>query len=84
MDSNLLIALFFIFVGGGAAIGWVRGRLAVGILLGWLLGPIGWAIVWFGPNKVLRCPACGTRLNPGFPTCPGCRAEVPKTSAPRA
>lgn len=36
-----------LFVAVGALIGWWRGRLLEGIVLAWVLGPIGWIVILF-------------------------------------
>ncbi|MEX2306209.1 MAG: hypothetical protein WD738_01370 [Pirellulales bacterium] len=44
-------------IGGLLALA-LNGRVGMGLLLGFLLGPIGWAIIFFLEDKRRRCPAC--------------------------
>jgi hypothetical protein len=65
-----LLVLFWIFC---AFIGWYVGKAkdaeGTGVLLGFLLGPIGVLMTVAIDNRVC-CPQCGTRLNSRPAQCP--------------
>lgn len=64
----------------GGAIGYVigthRGRAWDGCALGAVLGPIGWLLVGFGPNRLRKCPACLGPVLPGATKCRHCASDL--------
>lgn len=59
----------------GAAIGWwARNRFWRGALLGALLGPVGWWLLWRAPGAFAECAACSRPVRVQARTCPHCGA----------
>jgi predicted branched-subunit amino acid permease len=56
----------------GALIGRSRADLAIGVVLAFCLGPIGWLIAALLPDKRLRCFRCGVLLWHAAYRCPAC------------
>jgi hypothetical protein len=54
-----------------------RGLPLVGLLLGALLGPVGWLLVLVLPDHRRPCPVCGEKLLSDEPVCPECGHELP-------
>lgn len=71
-------ALAFTVVGaaGGALIGWFRGRLAVGLILGAALGPLGWLAMPLLPANYVACPSCSCNNRPGAKRCRHCGVDM--------
>jgi hypothetical protein len=58
MDLVVYLLFAFIFFGApGVLIGQRKGRAFAGFVWGMLLGPIGWLIVWLGPDLRQSSPA---------------------------
>lgn len=66
----------------GLGIGAARGRAAFGLLLGFLLGPIGWLIVLILPKEGPRCPECMEVVNAGARRCHHCYSEIVTSDNP--
>ena len=66
--------LWWFILGGivGALIGKAKGRVGLGIFLGALFGPIGWAVVALLSNKIPKCPECGGIIVEGARKCKNC------------
>lgn len=71
---------------GGIAISGVIGGLLghalkdrpnAGVLLGLLLGPIGWLAVFALKDNLRKCPSCLGRVENDATTCRHCRADLP-------
>jgi len=59
----------------GAAVGWWgRNRFWRGALLGAVLGPLGWWLVWRKPGAFAECGACSRPVRVQARTCPHCGA----------
>ena len=78
MDSlaaSLLLATI-VFGAIGALIGQRKGRPLAGLWWGLLLGPIGWLLVYLGPDlnqpKAVTCPFCGGALPVNQAKCNHC------------
>jgi hypothetical protein len=79
--------LFWAIVGGlvGAVIGERKGRTGEGVVLGLLLGPIGWLVVGFGPNykqakeakESKKCPFCAELVKREATVCKHCGRDLP-------
>ncbi len=66
--------LWWFILGGliGALIGKFKGRVALGLFLGVLFGPIGWIIVALLSNERPKCPECGGIVVEGARKCKNC------------
>ncbi len=61
----------------GYALGKIyRNRALSGFLLGFFLGPIGWALVVALKDMRLRCAHCGAVVNKGYRICGQCGHEI--------
>ena len=80
--AGLLTALGTAAIGGlvGAVIGKQRDRVAVGAILGVLAGPIGWLLVYFGPDDRPKCRECKGVIDIAARRCPHCGIDF---NAPR-
>jgi hypothetical protein len=81
MDSSLSFLIFPAIMGMiGFVIGNIRGRALFGLVLGLLLGPIGWLIVLCFSNAGFVCDACRKPIDEHARICPYCRSvrnEIP-------
>jgi hypothetical protein len=50
----LTVSWIAVFGGIGMLIGNFKGRAIAGLLLGTVIGPIGWLLIWLGPDKRRR------------------------------
>jgi hypothetical protein len=60
----------------GVLIGQSKGRAVDGLVLGVLLGPLGWLLIAVGPNKKPKCPDCGGVVVSGAKKCKNCGALI--------
>lgn len=60
----------------GAAIGEHKGRRSLGCLLGFLLGPLGWAIILCTSDCRRKCPECGGAIPENVRKCMHCGSEL--------
>ena len=61
----------------GWAIGNHKGRIAMGIICGFMLGPIGVIVIACMPSALgEKCPFCGGRMNKGASACCHCGRQV--------
>jgi predicted amidophosphoribosyltransferase len=66
---------------GGLIAYLLNGRVGAGLLWGFLLGPLGWLIVFFLEDRRKRCPACRSIVDALATVCPRCKAkQFPKPS----
>ena len=56
----------------GGMFGAARGRVGAGVFLSLLLGPIGWAIIFFGSDERDRCVHCKGVIQSGATVCKHC------------
>lgn len=61
---------------GGAIIGWIKGRVAAGIIWAAVLGPIGWIIVALSRSKLPACPECNKGNPPSARACRHCGVNL--------
>jgi DNA-directed RNA polymerase subunit RPC12/RpoP len=75
-----MVLLYWIFFGClvGYLAGRARGRESDGLLLGALLGPIGWLLILCGPDKRPKCIECGGVVIAGAVKCSHCGSAVEK------
>ncbi len=81
MALILTILLFYIVMGYiGGLIGQRKGRVAAGVIWSLLFGPIGWIVVFLGPDmgsvRFSTCPHCAGKVSVGSPECPHCKNRV--------
>jgi len=69
----LLLFIFFAIV--GYYIGEQRECALTGAILGFLLGPIGWAVTYFMFDNRPKCDQCGQRAERDARQCPYCHAR---------
>lgn len=75
-------AIFTAVIGG--LIGHLRGRVDEGVLLGFLLGPLGWLLVLMGKDARPKCPLCrGALETRAVARCKHCGGDL-RLSAIRA
>jgi hypothetical protein len=60
----------------GAAIGQSKGKTSYGLLLGLLLGPLGWLLVAASPSGHPKCPACKGDVVTGATKCKNCGSDL--------
>lgn len=74
----LVEVLIFASIAGaiGAVIGRSRGRERDGLVLGFLLGPIGWVLVLMGKDERPRCSECGGVVVEDAKRCKNCGVEL--------
>lgn len=89
MDFVAITFLWCVMAAIGWRIGQRRGRSAAGAVWGFLLGPFGWLLVWFGPDRRLGamstdCPHCGRVIPKMQPVCNHCRNRVTWVGGGRA
>lgn len=80
MSDNQIYFAFGFFLSGfiGSAIGAIKGNAGTGLLLGMLLGPLGWLLIFIlGASSGKACPSCGERIRPEAVVCKHCRRDVP-------
>lgn len=77
---GVLGALCVSAVIGGLIAQLLNGRAGSGLLLGLLLGPLGWVIVFFLEDKRKRCPACRSVIDGQATVCPHCATPLIATS----
>lgn len=74
-----------LWVVGGAAIGAIIGHLRQatgrGLLLGAILGPIGWVAVGVGAGARRDCPSCSRSIPLRASTCRHCGVDVARYAA---
>ncbi|MBN2578418.1 MAG: zinc ribbon domain-containing protein [Pirellulales bacterium] len=66
----------------GGLIGRLKGQQPAGVVLGFLLGPLGWLITLLLNDNRPRCPACRGVIDPQASICQHCRislAQAPKS-----
>lgn len=72
----------------GALIGHRRGRRTEGLILGLLLGPVGWLWVAVAPSRKPVCPECKGEVAAGARRCKNCGAllvtAMPAATPPAA
>jgi hypothetical protein len=68
-----LMLLFGLF---GAFLGSFRNRKLLGALLGALLGPVGWLLLFLIQPAYVPCPECNARAHPRWARCPACQCDL--------
>ena len=60
----------------GAAIGFTRDRVLRGLVLGALIGPIGWIAIARSRSGQLECPGCSRMISRTALVCPRCGTNL--------
>ena len=60
----------------GYFIGKSKGRATGGVLLGFLVGPLGWLLVAVGPDRRPKCPLCKGAVEAGATKCKNCGGNL--------
>jgi hypothetical protein len=69
----------------GYAVGQSKGKAAEGLLLGLILGPLGWLVlILLYPGTGLKCPHCGGSVEAGYGVCRHCAREFEPFPIPEA
>ncbi len=79
MDSEMVFWLSFygVFFIASSAIGALKGRLIAGLLLGYVLGPVGLVIILLSKDKrMLVCPHCSEKTHRHSYYCQHCERKV--------
>lgn len=62
-------------------IGYCKGNLIAGVLLGYVLGPIGFILMCMSKDrKHIECPSCHAYIHKNSYFCPECRSKVMGTA----
>jgi len=81
IDEWLAVVAFSLFALVGLQIATANGRgPGVGVLIGLILGPIGWVILIATGGT--RCSRCGEAVNPIAKVCPHCGREFSSSKTP--
>ena len=82
MDWYLII--LWAVIGGivGSMIGGRKNRYGDGLVLGVLLGPVGWLIAALMDDHRPRCPSCRSVVDPLAVVCAHCRRQLVRSGPP--
>ena len=75
------LVLWFISGLVGAAIGSSKERTLAGLILGLILGPIGWLFIAISSGGRKRCPSCRSWVDKLATVCPRCSRDIPQPVA---
>ena len=79
-DTGVVLIVFLVVVVNplvGYAIGERKGNVATGIILGLLLGPIGWLVTAMCFSNLRKCPFCSEDIKPDAKICRYCGRDLP-------
>ncbi|ABV85617.1 hypothetical protein Spea_0289 [Shewanella pealeana ATCC 700345] len=78
MDNILFWLGFYIaMLIASIAIGYSKGNIVAGALLGYVLGPIGVLLLLLSKDrKMLSCPECSAKIHRHSYICPRCQQKV--------
>jgi|HubBroStandDraft_6_1064221.scaffolds.fasta_scaffold910398_1 hypothetical protein len=79
-DTGVVLIVFWVVVVNplvGCAIGERKGNVATGIILGLLLGPIGWLVTAMCFSNLRKCPFCSEDIKPDAKVCRYCGRDLP-------
>ncbi|USD58713.1 hypothetical protein J4N45_09230 [Vibrio sp. SCSIO 43140] len=79
MESETFFWLMFYasFLVATSIVGALKGRFIAGVLLGYVLGPIGLVVMLFSKDKrMLPCPHCGQKTHRHSYHCQVCHEKV--------
>jgi hypothetical protein len=84
MNGNAFLILWIVSAAIGGLIGLIRNRVALGIILGLLLGPLGWLLVLLFTKAGRKCPACLAVVPQLATKCCHCGSDLPAPVSPEA
>lgn len=78
MDNIVFwLSFYLLMLLASIIIGYRKGNIVAGALLGYVLGPIGVLILLFSKDrKMLPCPECGSKIHRHSYKCPKCHQKV--------
>lgn len=71
-----LLLISLIGAAGGLFLGQSRNRTITGLVLGALLGPMGWIVIALGPDRRRKCVYCHGALRTNETRCEKCGYDV--------
>ena len=63
----------------GGLLGKAKGKQGEGLVLGFLLGPIGWLLISVDYDSRPKCPFCRSSVDPAATVCAHCQRDIPST-----
>lgn len=78
MDNILFwLSFYLLMLAVSIAIGYRKGNVVAGALLGYVLGPVGVVLMLLSKDrKMLSCPECHKRVHRYTYICPYCQQKV--------
>ncbi|QQX80034.1 hypothetical protein JK628_21540 [Shewanella sp. KX20019] len=78
MDNIVFwLGFYLLMLLASIIIGYRKGNIVAGALLGYVLGPIGVLILLLSKDrKMLPCPECGSKIHRHSYKCPKCHQKV--------
>lgn len=71
------LSFYLFFFLAASFVGYKKGNLIAGVLLGYVLGPIGLGLILLSKNRLkLTCPHCKSLIHKHSYFCPNCDEKV--------
>lgn len=81
MDESMMfwLSFYFSFLAMSTYVGFKKNNLVAGVLLGYVLGPIGFMLLLLSfDRKQGRCPHCSAKIDRQSYICPSCEEKCYK------